>query len=73
MRAMRIEVNVSGRRGEHNTGKILELVSKILLRVQKTNPQGLKPAFFAGLGGTAEAVPYSKPIFETSSRNWIRA
>jgi penicillin G amidase len=24
-------------------------------------PQGLKPAFFAGIGGTAEAVPFPKP------------
>jgi hypothetical protein len=34
--------------------------------------QGLKPAFFAGLIGTAEAVPFQKacfgkPIYETSS------
>src|ERR1039458_7521144 len=32
-------------------------------------PQGLKPAFWAGLGGTAEAVPYPKPILETSPSN----
>ena len=30
-------------------------------------PQGLKPAFFLGLNGTAEAVPYPKPIYETRS------
>jgi hypothetical protein len=30
---------------------------------QKGNPQGLKPAFWADLGGTAEAVPFPKPIF----------
>jgi hypothetical protein len=29
-------------------------------------PRGLKPAFFAALSGTAEAVPFPKPIFETS-------
>jgi len=29
--------------------------------------QGLKPAFLAVRSGTAEAVPYSKPIHETSS------
>jgi cytochrome c oxidase cbb3-type subunit 3 len=27
-------------------------------------PQGLKPACLAGLNGTAEAVPYPKPIYE---------
>ena len=32
-------------------------------------PQGLKPAFFRALKGTAEAVPYPKPIYETSSRD----
>ena len=31
-------------------------------------PQGLKPAFFQGLNGTTEAVPYSKPIYETRSK-----
>src|SRR5450759_2747549 len=31
-------------------------------------PQGLKPAFFQGRNGTAEAVPFPKPIYETSSR-----
>jgi hypothetical protein len=41
---------------------VLELVSKILFRVQKADPQGLKPAFLAGLGGTAEAVPCPKPF-----------
>jgi N-methylhydantoinase A len=30
-------------------------------------PQGLKPAFSAALNGTAEAVPYPKPIYETRS------
>ena len=30
-------------------------------------PQGLKPAFFQGLNGTAEAVPFPTPISETSS------
>jgi hypothetical protein len=32
-----------------------------------TFPQGLKPAFSQAVNGTAEAVPYPKPIFETSS------
>jgi VWFA-related protein len=32
-------------------------------------PQGLKPAFFQALNGTAEAVPYPKPIYETSSNS----
>jgi N-methylhydantoinase A len=31
-------------------------------------PQGLKPAFFPASNGTAEAVPYPKPIYETSSK-----
>ncbi len=30
-------------------------------------PQGLKPASIAAPNGTAEAVPYPKPIYETSS------
>jgi hypothetical protein len=30
-------------------------------------PQGLKPAFLLALNGTAEAVPYPKPIYETPS------
>jgi septum formation protein len=34
---------------------------------QKGDPQGLKPTFVAGLGGTAEAVPCPKPILETSA------
>jgi hypothetical protein len=40
-------------------------------------PQGLKPAFLLVLSGTAEAVPYPKPIYETSSKQkwqmWGRA
>jgi len=32
-------------------------------------PQGLKPAFFQALNGTAKAVPYPKPIYETRSSN----
>jgi hypothetical protein len=47
---------------------LLELVSKILLKLQKADPQGLKPGFWAGLGGTAEALPFPKPIFETGSK-----
>jgi hypothetical protein len=34
---------------------------------QLRGPQGLKPAFLQALNGTAEAVPYPKPIYETSS------
>jgi hypothetical protein len=30
-------------------------------------PQGLKPAFLKALIGTAKAVPYPKPIYETRS------
>jgi hypothetical protein len=29
--------------------------------LQEPFPQGLKPASFAGLSGTAEAVPFPKP------------
>jgi len=29
-------------------------------------PQGLKPTYVAGTIGTAEAVPYPKPIYVTS-------
>jgi hypothetical protein len=42
----------------------LEVVPKILLRVQKTDPQGLKPAFLGSLGGTAETVPFPKLILK---------
>jgi hypothetical protein len=31
---------------------------------RESGPQGLKPAFSAGPIGTAEAVPYHKPICE---------
>jgi hypothetical protein len=44
----------------------LELISRILLKVQKADPQGLKPAFWAARCGMAEAMPFPKPIFETS-------
>jgi hypothetical protein len=38
----------------------------MLLRVQKDDPQGLKPAFLAALGGTAEAMPFPKAsVLET--------
>src|ERR1039457_7290534 len=32
-------------------------------------PQGLKPVFCQALDGTAEAMPYPKPIYETSSNS----
>jgi hypothetical protein len=31
---------------------------------------GLKPASLLALGGTAEAVPFPKPIYEKASRNY---
>ncbi len=46
----------------------------------KNVPQGLKPALFQALNGTAEAVPYPKPVYESSeeadsfrpgSNNWV--
>jgi hypothetical protein len=39
----------------------------------KRIPQGLKPAFLQTLNGTAEAVPYPKPIYETSSNLKVKA
>src|SRR6266496_3038521 len=54
-------------RADNERDITLELVSKGLLKVQKADPRGLKPAFWAVLGGTAEAVPFPKPILETSS------
>ena len=32
------------------------------MRVKKGDPQGLKPAFLAALGGTTEVVPFPKPF-----------
>jgi hypothetical protein len=32
--------------------------------VKKGDPQGLKPVFPVALSGTAEAVPFPKPILE---------
>ena len=37
------------------------------LEGQKADPQGLKPPYLADLSGTAQAAPYPKPTFETSS------
>jgi VWFA-related protein len=37
------------------------------LPLGKQGPQGLKPLFSQALIGTAKAVPYPKPIYETSS------
>ena len=36
----------------------------------RRGPQGLKPVFFFVLNGTAEAVPYPKPIYETRSKHF---
>jgi hypothetical protein len=47
---------------EADSEAVLELVSKILLRVKKGDPQGLKPAFLVALGGTAEAVPFPNAL-----------
>jgi hypothetical protein len=41
-----------------------ELVSKALLRVQTGEPQGLKPVFWADLGGTAESRALPKTDFQ---------
>jgi hypothetical protein len=37
-------------------------------RGREFGPQGLKPTFQAASSGTAEAVPYPKPIYETSNQ-----
>src|ERR1039458_6969779 len=37
-------------------------------QVGRRGPQGLKPAIFLVLNGTAEAVPYPQPIYETRSK-----
>ena len=47
----------------------LELVSQMVLRPARAKPSGLKPSVYAALGGPAEAGPYPKPIYETSSMN----
>jgi len=49
-----------------------ELMAENLTGTEFTNalppgrhvPQGLKPAFFQALGGTAEAVPYPNPFMK---------
>jgi septum formation protein len=61
---------LSGREHQVITGVCLVVCgqwSVARTEVQKGDPQGLKPAFVAGLGGTAEAVPFPKPILVTSS------
>ena len=42
---------------------------KNAFQLRKRAPQGLKPAFLKVLIGTAKAVPYPKPIYETRSKN----
>jgi len=34
-------------------------------------PQGLKPRFYTGRNGTAEAVPFQRTIFETRSSSFL--
>ena len=36
-------------------------------QLRKRVPQALKSAFFQALDGTAKAVPYPEPIYETRS------
>ena len=33
-------------------------------------PQGLKPGSFMNFSGTAEAVPFPRPAYETASYYW---
>jgi len=42
------------------SGGLLERVSKMPFRPDGAFPQGLKPVFLLGHGGTAEAVPFPK-------------
>jgi hypothetical protein len=42
-------------------------------RLRRRVPPGLKPAFFHALNGTAKAMPYPKPTYETSSTGLLRA
>jgi hypothetical protein len=46
----------------------LVLDSTMPLPDRELGPQGLKPTFQAASSGTAEAVPYPKPIYETSNQ-----
>ncbi len=41
------------------------------LKMGGRGPQGLKPSFLLVLNGTAEAVPYPKPIYEARSQNSV--
>ncbi len=47
------------------TGTETRACFKNTFQAGRRGPQGLKPAFFLAPNGTAEAVPYPKPIFET--------
>src|SRR5450759_1898531 len=64
-----VEIRDSARWGP---GTIEEMPSRVCFinpfQVGGRGPQGLKPAFLLVLNGTAEAVPYPKPISETHSR-----
>jgi hypothetical protein len=40
-------------------------------RLERRVPQGLGPVFFRALNGTAKAVPYPKPIYETRSTLFV--
>jgi hypothetical protein len=48
---------------------VLRACFKNAFQVGRRIPQGLKPAFLLAHGGTAEAVPYPRLIFETRSIN----
>jgi septum formation protein len=61
---------LSGREHQVITGVCLVLSgqwSVARTEGQKGDPQGLKPSFLVGLGGTAEAVPSPEPILVTTS------
>jgi len=40
-------------------------------QVERLDSQGLKPAFFLAHNGTAEAVPFPKPIYEIRSKESV--
>ena len=58
----------NGRVGTAALGRPVERRSTAQM-LQKSSPQGLKPASSVAPDGTAEAVPFPKPIRETSLRN----
>jgi len=58
--------------GIGTAGKVNGAGFKDAVGVQKSDPQGLKPASLADLSGTAKkAVPFPKTCYETNSRAFL--